>query len=154
VSDQIFAISMQRQVYRSEEPQSDSLIASHSLSWSHYENGLFGSPFEIAGFDDLDGFSHNEIYVTGWRGELQIYEGGRWRPIEIPINLKLERLLAAPDGKVYLAGIRGVILTGRGDHFEIFPQTVTEESFWDICWAFDNLWLAGASVTSTLKCRK
>ncbi|HEC16857.1 MAG TPA: hypothetical protein ENI99_09860 [Sedimenticola sp.] len=141
VSDFIFAVGMQRQVYQRGQPPSDTLAA----PWHHYENGLSWSPLDIAGFNGLAGISPDELYAAGWRGELQICESGQWRPIELPTNLKLERVLVAPDGKVYLAGIRGVLLSGRGDSFEIIAQTATEESFWGMCWAFDTLWLASAT---------
>lgn len=141
VCDEVYAVGMQRQVYK--RIHSSDLL---NPKWEHLETGISWTPEDTAGFNDISGFSSEELYAVGWRGEMQICESGQWQIIESLTNVKLERVLAAPNGKVYAAGIRGVVVSGRGNSFEVLFQTATEDSIWGMCWAFETLWMVTANT--------
>ena len=67
---------------------------------------------EIAGFLDLDGFDERDLYAVGFQGHIWDSDGARWRRIDSPTNLKLECVRCAEDGRVYIAGAKGIILGG------------------------------------------
>jgi len=140
VSGDLYAVGMQRQVYRRAFSGSETI----EEKWEHFENGIKWSPDEMSGFNALDGFDQDEIYAAGWSGELQVFNKKKWQTVELPTNLKIERVLASPTQEVFLSGIRGVVLRGRGDSFQVIPHSTTDESIWGMCWAFDCLWLASA----------
>lgn len=146
IHGKIFAVGMQRQVYRYDLSKSDQA----SERWVHFERGLTWSPLEMSGFNDLAGYSKDELYAVGWHGELQYFDGSKWILIDSPTNVKLERVVAAPDGRVYAAGQRGVLLAGRGHEFKVIFQDVTNDSFWGLCWAFGQLWIASAHTLFNL----
>ncbi|MBS9782945.1 MAG: hypothetical protein KGV46_00115 [Pasteurella sp.] len=70
------------------------------------------------GFDCIDGFSADEIYVGGEKGILWICDKGKWRPIDLPYNKDIEQIVCAPDGYVYL-NCCWKILKGRKDSWQI-----------------------------------
>lgn len=66
-----------------------------------------------AGFDDVDGFSKNDIYGCGDGGDLWHYDGSKWRKLDPPSNFDMSAILCAKDGYVYIAGNIGEIMKGR-----------------------------------------
>lgn len=132
IDSRIFAVGMQRQVYLKSEAEDG--------VWNHFEDGLHWQPDRMAGFNDICGFSWGELYAVGWRGDIHHFDGSRWSPLHALTNLKLQCCLAAPDGLVYAAGLKGVLLKGRGEAFEIIRHDLHEDSFQSLCWAFGQLW--------------
>jgi hypothetical protein len=74
----------------------------------------------------LAGFNEEDIYAVGFRGALFHYDGKRWTPRMLPTNVNLSAALCAPDGNVYVAGHRGMLLSGRGDVWRLVGN-VTED---------------------------
>ncbi len=66
-----------------------------------------------AGFDDIDGFSKNDIYGCGDGGDLWHYDGSKWKRLDPPSNFDMSAILCAKDGYVYIAGNSGEIMKGR-----------------------------------------
>ncbi len=65
----------------------------------------------------FDGFSKNEIYIGGEKGEIWLFNGNTWRPLEIPTNQWIHNIVCAPDGNVYL-NAKNQIIIGRNDNWE------------------------------------
>ena len=139
IGQHVYACGMSRQVYK-RECEDDVL----SGNWSRVDEGcvLPAPSGEVVGFTSLDGFEENEIYAAGWRGELWQFDGSTWSSIPSITDAKLERLICAPDGSVYIAGQAGVLIRGRGDRWELIDQDATNDQFWGMDWYEDRLWLA------------
>jgi hypothetical protein len=73
----------------------------------------------IVGFEDIDGFSEDEIYAVGWQGEIWRCLAGRWSRIDSPVSANLHAVCCASDGMVYAVGASGCMLKGRGETWEI-----------------------------------
>ncbi|HVO48906.1 MAG TPA: hypothetical protein VMT29_21495, partial [Steroidobacteraceae bacterium] len=99
----------------------------------------------------LDGFSAKEIYGVGREGEIWRCDGKRWHRVSSPTNLILLGLHCAPDGVAYACGQVGTVLRGRGSTWELVPQKVTKEDFWDVALFKGVLYLATRNVLYALK---
>ncbi len=73
----------------------------------------------VVGFEDLDGFSADDMYAVGWMGEIWRYNKGKWKRLDSPVSANLNALCCAPDGKVYVVGDDGAMLRGRNNVWEI-----------------------------------
>ncbi|WP_036997238.1 beta propeller repeat protein [Metapseudomonas resinovorans] len=56
------------------------------------------------GFLDIDGFSEQDMYAVGGRGDVWRYNGERWSQCAFPSNEQINTVLCAPDGNVYIGG--------------------------------------------------
>lgn len=137
----VYVCGMSRQVYR-RVCQSNVL----SGNWQRMDSGcVLPTPSnQILGFTSIDGFSENEIYAVGWKGEVWQYDGSHWIKRDSPTNVKLERLICATDGFVYAVGQAGVILRGREDHWDIVANDATNDQFWSAIWYQNRVWIATA----------
>ncbi len=112
----------------------------------------FPASGEKVGFESLDGFSRNEIYAAGWLGEIWQFDGSRWQDRGSLTNKILTAVCCAPDGSVYIAGQKGVMIKGRHDQWEIIEwDDETDADFWDLCWFQDKLYVATMSGLFTLE---
>lgn len=93
------------------------------------------------GFDDIDGFSANDIYACGGEGDLFHYDGKQWHEIDSPTNVDLLSICCAGNGKVYVGGMKGMLLEGRGDEWEVVGKC---GSSWlkSMAWYKDKLYIA------------
>lgn len=73
----------------------------------------------VVGFEDLDGFGADDLYVVGWRGEVWQRRKGKWRRLDSPVSANLNAVCCAADGKVYVVGDGGVMLRGRNNRWEV-----------------------------------
>jgi len=85
-------------------------------------------------FESIDGFSDNEIYAVGWRGEIWSYDGKKWTQLGSPTNLTLNKVRCADDGMAYIAGDNGILIRGRGKKWKMIEHEETEEDIWGIEW--------------------
>ena len=95
------------------------------------------------GFEDLDGFSHNDLYAVGGRGDVWHYDGTTWRAIKFPTNKRLETVCCGADGKVYISGYEGVTFVGRGDQWKKIEAPDLVLGFKDMLWHQDRVWCTG-----------
>lgn len=73
----------------------------------------------VVGFEGMDGFSSDEMYAVGWRGEIWKYSGGIWSQLDSPVTANLNAVCCAADNTVYIVGDEGCMLRGRGDVWEV-----------------------------------
>jgi hypothetical protein len=135
----IYVAGIGRQVY----------VRDSAKRWSRFDEGTLdplGSA-ELVGFESIDGFNKDEIYAVGLNGEIWFCDKSRWRKIDTPTNVGLEKVLCTADGKVFAAGRSGVILCGRRDTWSVLPQDTTDDTFWDMAWFQGQLYL---STTNSL----
>ncbi len=86
--------------------------------WEPVDQGLSSD-------DDLytvDGFNASDLYAAGNGGRAVHCDGKQWTALDLPTNLALTACLCAPDGQVYFAGNRGMLIVGRGDAWQAHAQ--------------------------------
>lgn len=94
------------------------------------------------GFSTIDGFTGNDIYAGGERGDLWHYNGKQWQIVDIPGNFNIKTITCGEDGSVYIAGNTGGIIKGRGDHWEVIDPK-GGHVFNSSTWFKGKLYLAG-----------
>lgn len=121
--------------------------------WQRCDQGVVEDPAadRLNGFESIDGFGEDEIYAVGHQGEIWCRRHGAWQRSESPTDSILENVLCAPDGAVYVSGQSGIVLQGRADHWERIEHQLTEETFWDMAWFDDRLWLSTTNALYTLQ---
>ena len=134
IGKHLYSVGMGRQVYRREK----------NGQWMHIDKDMFpDKPIpDIVGFCCIDGYNEDEIYVAGWRGEIWWYDGRKWTAIDSPTNMKLERIICAPDGYVYAMGQSAVVLRGRKNTWRQIDHGETDQQFWGSSWFNDHLWMS------------
>lgn len=119
-------------------------------NWIMLDNGIpkldyFGENEDqlfMHGFNNIDGFSDNDLYASGGRGDLWHYDGDRWRQVEIPTNAVLEYICCGGDGQVYITTNLGTVVQGRGDRWQVIKQDVTKQILEDITWYRDRIYIS------------
>lgn len=94
-----------------------------------------------AGFEALDGFSQDDLYAAGGKGDVWNFNGKQWRRIDFPSNLTIETLCCGGDGRVYISGYDGHTFVGRGDTWKkIESRELISLAFQDMIWYEDRIW--------------
>jgi hypothetical protein len=109
IDDVIYACGMARSVLRRDGPGAWDEIGPGTTK---DDDGL------VVGFEDIAGFSKDDMYAVGWMGEIWRRRSGKWRRLDSPVSANLNAVCCATDGRVYVAGDDGVILRGGGDVWE------------------------------------
>jgi hypothetical protein len=107
-------------------------------NWTRIDEGL---PREL-NIEAIHGFGAADVYVGGKRGYLWHWDGSRWTNLELPTNVHLTRIKCAPDGVVYVAGHKGLLLRGRHQSWSIVDHGVTTDTIWSLEWFNDQLYVA------------
>jgi len=87
----------------------------------------------VVGFEDIDGFSADELYAVGWRGEIWKCAGGAWSQLDSPVSVNLNAVCCAGNDTVYIVGDEGCMLKGRGDMWEVL-DTGRFENLMDVAY--------------------
>jgi len=96
--------------------------------------------WERAGFNDIDGFSANDIYCVGGKGDVWHFDGKAWTQIHFPSNVDLSSVCCAGDGQVYISGYGGTTFKGRGQKWkQIFKGEMTIP-FKRMVWFENKIW--------------
>jgi hypothetical protein len=74
---------------------------------------------QVVGFEDIDGFSVDDMYAVGWVGEIWRRDKGKWKRLDSPVTKNLNAVCCAPDGKVYVVGDGGVMLRGSLNTWDV-----------------------------------
>jgi hypothetical protein len=94
----------------------------------------------VYGFNDIGGFSEDDIYACGGNGDLMHYDGKEWRQLYCPINEELLSICCASDDLVYIGSDRGTLVAGRGDQWEVLKSRAPEEIN-DLAWFKGRLYM-------------
>ncbi|MDH4556937.1 hypothetical protein E8F11_17480 [Pseudomonas sp. BN417] len=99
------------------------------------------SEVSTAGFDAIDGFSQEDIYAAGGKGDVWHYNGKIWRRVDFPSNVTIETMCCGADGRVYIGGYEGLTFVGRGDTWKpVKRREVIPLGFKDMVWYEDRVW--------------
>lgn len=132
-----YVAGMHRQLYRRE------FSGAAAADWVRCDHGMVltaPSP-AVVGLCSVDGFDETEMYAVGWQGEIWTGHANNWHGVTPLTNLKLERVLCAPNGQVYVVGQAGLVLKGRGMAWSVLANEATSDPFWGCAWYRDRLWL-------------
>jgi len=113
IGERYYAVSFERDVALREAPNRWRTISEEAVA--DYRRG--GHTMSAVGFEDIDGFSEQDIYACGEQGDLWHYDGTHWRTLDPPCNWRMERLCCAADGLVYIVGFAGEVLVGRDEQW-------------------------------------
>lgn len=92
------------------------------------------------GFEDLDGFSAQDVYCVGGRGDVWRFDGQRWERVDFPSNMYLESVCCAGDGSVYIGAQSGSVWKGRGDEWRLIHRGELSLPFKDMVWFQDRVY--------------
>ncbi|TLG77088.1 hypothetical protein [Culicoidibacter larvae] len=93
------------------------------------------------GFADIAGFSEQEIYAVGGKGDIWKYDGVSWHKCEFPSTDELYTVCCGKDGFVYV-GSRNFLWRGRDNQWEQLVRFELPVRMKDLCWFDNKLWLA------------
>ncbi len=94
------------------------------------------------GFNDIGGFSENDIYACGGEGDLFHFDGKVWKNLDCPTNADLKSLCCAPNGKVYIGCSHGMLIEGRDEKWKVLDVRAPDVNISDMAWYRDQLYLA------------
>lgn len=127
VDNVIYACGMGRTVLRRNKPG----------DWDEIGPGTSSEDDDlIVGFEDLAGFSADDLYAVGWLGEIWQFRKGTWQRLDSPVSANLNAVCCAGDGNVYIVGDDGVMLRGRNAVWEVL-ETDRTDNLMDIAF-YDN----------------
>jgi hypothetical protein len=132
IGGKAYAVGMQRQVYRRDNRD----------LWVCIDRDMRPEPGQIVGFESIDGFAENDLYVVGWEGEIWHFDGRLWRRCGSPTNFILTDVCCAGDGNVYACGRVGMLLTGRDNVWRTIEHESMTEDIWSLAWFKDSLYVA------------
>lgn len=143
IGDHLYAVGMNRQVYRREQPG----------RWVHCDQGVVQprGNLTVSGFSAIDGLTESDIYATGFNGEIWHFSGRKWREFDSPTNVLLHRIRAIEPDLVFAAGQDGVLLQGAGDSWRFIEHDVTTENLWGMEWFHGHLYVAGDTALFRLE---
>jgi hypothetical protein len=93
-----------------------------------------------AGFDAISGFSREDIYGVGGKGDAWRYDGKKWHRCALPTNMYLESVCCAGDDYVYIGLQSGGVMRGRKDEWEIVHEDTMTLPFEDMVWFDGRVW--------------
>lgn len=134
-----YVAGMQRQVYR----------RSSSGDWLPLSAPILNRG-GIKGFNSIDGYSANEIYAVGLDGEIWLFNGAQWQPIDSPTSVALQRVHCAPNGKTYIVGQAGVVLAGREDRWEVIDLGDFSDDLWGVESLNDDVFVSSSKAVFKL----
>ena len=112
-------------------------------TWVKIDNGLPDEEYSHRiGFDDLDGFSEENMYAVGGLGDVWHFNGENWRQMKFPSDLELATVTCAGDGWIYITGEGGRIWRGRESTWELIHTGHSSVLWNDVCWFNNQLWLS------------
>ncbi len=94
-----------------------------------------------SGFNDLSGFSGNDLYAVGDAGAVWHFNGTAWEKLPFPSDRKLYTVTCGGDC-VYITDITGTVWKGRHGAWELIEQGHQTLPFADAAWFQDTLWCA------------
>ena len=73
------------------------------------------------GFEDMDGFSDDDLYAVGGQNDVWHFDGTAWRYIDIGEKQLLPlSVCCADNGDVYIGCAWGYVIRGRGEIWSVF----------------------------------
>ena len=96
---------------------------------------------EEFGWNDVDGFSEQDMYLAGEEGDVWHYNGSDFKQCDFPSNETLENVCCADDDFVYIGGRMGRLWKGKADTWELVSDAEFSVYWKDIVWFKGRLFL-------------
>ena len=110
VDDQVYGVGWGREVFKRLGPENWQCI---SEQIREHGNGH--------GFEDMDGFTQDDLYAVGGTNDIWHFDGEKWRYIDVCDEQMLPlSVCCAEDGYVYIGCAWGIVLRGRGEEWDVF----------------------------------
>lgn len=125
----------------------------NSNQWIEFRPGLpdYKDQYQEAGFEDLDAFSENDMYVVGGAGDVWHYAGNVWQRINFPSSDEINVVCCAGDGYVYIGAGGGDLWRGRLNQWEKIHHSQSKSDWSDLVWFKDNLYLSNEHGLKVLR---
>ncbi len=135
IGTRVYAVGGDRQAYR----------RVRAGEWIAFDDTARPNPSDstVYGFESVDGFAEDDIYAVGWKGEIWRFDGSAWELQPSPTNVLLTAVCCAPNGCVYAGGREGLLLSGRGNRWDVVDTGSLRADFWSIVWFDEVLYLSG-----------
>lgn len=136
IDGQVYAFGMVRSVFKYiHEKQWENITTKtkHPNLYTDVEASKETFVGDWVGFSALDGFSHNDIYAGGNRGDCWHYDGTKWTKVDLPLNADISSITCAPNGIVYIGCRTGSVLAGREDKWVNIDESkqITHSAWFD-----------------------
>lgn len=125
VAGKAFAVGLGGIVYRMDQMR----------AWVRMDDGL-PSDLNLAA---ISGFSDNELYAVGEKGQIWSFDGAGWTHQDLPTNRNLLCVKCGADGLVYIGGMDGLTIRGNSNQWEVFCDGQIEDDVWDLEWFDDTV---------------
>jgi hypothetical protein len=142
IDNELFICGYRRQVYRR-----------NGNTWDLISREILDSKAKgpWSGFESIDGFSANDLYTVGDKGEIWHYDGKAWIQCDSPTNQNLADVRCF-DGKVWACGDGGIVLRGDVNQWEtIWHDGDPSENWWGLESFQGRVYLAGNDFLGVLE---
>lgn len=112
-----YAVGIGRQVYKRTGADKWVRLTDKSLS-------KLPKDIDHAGFDDIGGFTEEDLYACGAHGDLWHFNGKKWNKEDVPVDSNLEKICCASNGLVYITTNRKELLIGKSGQWRVAPQDI------------------------------
>jgi hypothetical protein len=92
------------------------------------------------GFNDLAGFSEDDMYAVRGKGDVFHYTGKIWEQIAFPSNMLIYTVCCGSDGWVYIGGQSGTVFKGRSNEWKALNKGSFTLEFRDMVWFQDRVY--------------
>lgn len=150
ISGNSYAVTAMREVFRRDDINQWTNISKEICE----DKKLRERNYEMGGFNDIDGFSSNDIYAAGDDGDCWHYDGHKWANIDLPINTDIGTVCCADDGYVYLGGSMETIVKGKKDKWEIVQSKQSNYSIRKIVNFKNEIYISSVNGLSILSDEK
>jgi hypothetical protein len=103
------------------------------------------------GFDDIAGFSEDDLYAVGGKGDVWHYDGKTWQQVAFPTNLWTETVCCGGDGNVYISCYEGLTFMGRGNRWKKIYDGGISLGFKDMVWHEGKVWCTNDNEVWTIE---
>ncbi len=121
IDGKVYGVSVARSVAVRNKASDWEKISSETM-WNNELSALSN------GFADIDGFSKDDLYAVGGNADVWRYDGKDWIPLDVVSDMLPRTVCCAEDGFVYIGGVWGDVLRGRGDEWEYYiPKNANKD---------------------------
>lgn len=92
------------------------------------------------GFDDIAGFTENDLYAVGGWGDVWRYDGKKWQQVPFPTNMPTQTVCCGGDGNVYISCYEGLTFMGRENRWKKIYDGGISLGFKDMVWHDGKVW--------------
>ncbi len=92
-------------------------------------------------FQDIDGFSPDDLYAIAGAGLVWHFDGTNWSRIAFPSDMDVYSICCAGDGYVYIGAQSGSLFRGRGNEWTLLVREMLTLPFQDIVSHAGKVWM-------------